>query len=57
MVNKTSKISEWFEKGVELTLGEKGAKVGGGKEISVGVEPVRLQQVIVLTQTLLLPYD
>ena len=39
--------SEWLEKGVKLiilTLGEKGAKViyGGGKEISVGVEPVKV---------------
>ena len=39
--------SEWLEKGVKLiilTLGEKGAKViyGGGKEISVGVEPVKI---------------
>ena len=39
--------SEWLEKGVKLiilTLGEKGAKViyGGGKEISVSVEPVKV---------------
>ena len=39
--------SEWLEKGVKLivlTLGEKGAKViyDGGKEISVGVEPVKV---------------
>ena len=39
--------SEWLEKGVKLiilTLGEKGAKViySGGKEISVGVEPVKV---------------
>jgi fructokinase len=39
--------SEWLEKGVKLiilTLGEKGAKVifDGGREISVGVEPVKV---------------
>jgi fructokinase len=39
--------SKWLEKGIKLivlTLGEKGVKViyGGGKEISVGVEPVRV---------------
>jgi fructokinase len=39
--------SEWLEKGVKLiilTLGEKGAKVicGGGREISVGIEPVKV---------------
>ena len=39
--------SEWLEKGVKLiilTLGEKGAKViyDGGKEISVGIEPVKV---------------
>jgi fructokinase len=39
--------TEWLEKGIKLivlTLGEKGAKVifDGGKEISVGVEPVKV---------------
>ena len=39
--------AEWLEKGIKmivLTLGEKGAKViyGGGKEISVGIEPVKV---------------
>ena len=39
--------SEWLEKGIKmivLTLGEKGVKViyGGGKEISVGIEPVKV---------------
>ena len=39
--------AEWLEKGVKLiilTLGEKGAKVifDGGKEISVGIEPVKV---------------
>ena len=39
--------AEWLEKGIKLivlTLGEKGAKVifDGGKEISVGVEPVKV---------------
>jgi fructokinase len=38
---------EWLEKGIKLivlTLGEKGAKVifDGGKEISVGIEPVKV---------------
>ena len=38
---------EWLEKGIKmivLTLGEKGAKViyGGGREISVGIEPVKV---------------
>ena len=38
--------AEWLDKGIKLivlTLGEKGAKViyGGGKEISVGTEPVK----------------
>ena len=39
--------AEWLEKGIKLivlTLGEKGAKVifDGGKEISVGIEPVEV---------------
>ena len=39
--------AEWLEKGIKmivLTLGEKGAKViyGGGREISVGIEPVKV---------------
>ena len=39
--------AEWLEKGIKLivlTLGEKGAKViyGSGKEISVGIEPVKV---------------
>jgi len=39
--------AEWLEKGIKmivLTLGEKGAKVifDGGKEISVGIEPVKV---------------
>jgi fructokinase len=39
--------AEWLEKGIKLivlTLGEKGVKViyGGGKEINVGVEPVKV---------------
>ena len=43
-----SKVSSgWLEKGIKLivlTLGEKGAKVifDGGKEISVGIEPVKV---------------
>jgi fructokinase len=39
--------AEWLDKGIKmivLTLGEKGAKViyGGGKEISIGIEPVKV---------------
>ena len=43
--------AEWLDKGIKLivlTLGEKGAKViyGGGREISVGIEPVKVVDTI-----------
>ena len=47
----TKVSAEWLDKGIKLivlTLGEKGAKViyGGGREISVGIEPVKVVDTI-----------